>query len=82
MARIPIVTPEQAEGPQREIFSNVEKQYGYVPGIFKILLTDLDVAGPVGAVYGHLNLRPNSPLTRLEREMLATVVNGLVGGAP
>jgi hypothetical protein len=62
--------------------SGVEKQYGYVPGIFKILLTDLEIAGPVAAVYTHLHLRPDSPLTRLQREMLATVVNGLVGGAP
>jgi len=27
-------------------------------------------------------MRKSSPLSRLQREMLATVVNGLVGGAP
>jgi hypothetical protein len=29
-----------------------------------------------------LNEREGSPLTKLQREMTATVVNGLVGGAP
>jgi hypothetical protein len=27
-------------------------------------------------------MRKSSPLSRLQREMLATVVNGLIGGAP
>jgi hypothetical protein len=36
----------------------------------------------VGRLYNHLHMRPSSPLTRVQREMLATVVNGAIGGAP
>ena len=55
---------------------------GVVPGVFQVLAVDLGVARPAGALYRHLHLRKSSPLTRLQREMLATVVNGKVGGAP
>jgi hypothetical protein len=36
----------------------------------------------LGKIYQYLHLRKTSPLSRLQREMMATVVNGLVGGAP
>jgi len=53
-----------------------------VPGIFQVLAVDMLVATLVGALYRHLHLRRSSGLSRLQREMLATVVNGKVGGAP
>jgi hypothetical protein len=37
---------------------------------------------PSSWVYNYLHMRKSSPLTRLQRELLATVLNGLVGGAP
>jgi hypothetical protein len=40
------------------------------------------VAAAAGFVYNHLHLGKSSSLSRLQREMLATVVNGKVGGAP
>jgi hypothetical protein len=46
------------------------------------MFRDLNIAFPGGWLYNYLHLRKSSPLTRLQREMLATVVNGLVGGAP
>jgi hypothetical protein len=59
------------------------RQYGGVaPGIYNVLARDLKVAIPANWLYNHLHLRKTSPLTRLQREMLATVVNGLIGGAP
>ena len=82
MARIPTVPVESASGPLSEIFEQAREVYGYVPGILKVLLVDPNVAVPVKALYEHLNLRPESPISRLQREMVATVVNGLVGGAP
>lgn len=82
MARIRIVSPESAEGERRDILERVQAEYGFVPGILKILLTDLEMARPVQAIYAYLHLRPTSSLTRLQREMVATVVNGLVGGMP
>jgi hypothetical protein len=46
------------------------------------MFRDLNIAVPGGWLYNYLHTRKSSPLTRLQREMLATVVNGLVGGAP
>jgi hypothetical protein len=83
MARIFTVPPEEARGLRKLMVRQTRRQYGgVVPGIFKILMADLQVALPTGWLYNHLNLRKGSPLSRLQREMLATVVNGLIGGAP
>jgi len=83
MARILTVDPETATGIQKEIFEQVRKEYGgVIPGIFQILLVDLKLSGLAGEIYQHLNLRDSSPLNKLQREMLATVVNGIIGGAP
>jgi len=77
------IVPEQAKGIRRLFFGWVKRQYGgVVPGVFQVLAVDLRVANPAGALYRHLHLRRGSPLSRLQREMLATVVNGKVGGAP
>ena len=79
--RIKNVDPETAGGPDKEIIEHVRAEYGYVPGIVRLLLADHEVHTHVGALYRYLHLRPGSPLTRKQREMVATVVNGLVGGA-
>lgn len=83
MANITTVAPDQARGIHRLFFRWVRSQYGgIVPGVFQILAADLRVAPLAGGLYRYLHLRRSSPLTRLQREMLATVVNGKVGGAP
>lgn len=83
MANITIVEPRKAKGVRKLFFGWVRRQYGgVVPGVFQVLAVDLRVARPVGALYSHLHLRRSSTLSRLQREMLATVVNGKVGGAP
>lgn len=83
MDGITTVRPNQARGVRRLFFRWVRGQYGgVVPGVFQILAVDLSVASAAGWLYRHLHLRRKSPLTRLQREMLATVVNGKVGGAP
>ena len=83
MPNIMTVVPERARGLRRLLFRLARRQYGgVVPGVFQILAVDLAVARPAGALYRHLHLRKSSPLTRLQREMLATVVNGKIGGAP
>jgi hypothetical protein len=77
------IAPDGARGIRKLFFGWVRRQYGgIVPGMFQILAVDLRVAGPVGALYNYLHLRKSSPLSRLQREMLATVVNGKIGGAP
>ena len=83
MANIMTIVPERAGGVRKLFFGWVRRQYGgVVPGVFQVLAVDLKVARPAGALYNHLHLGKSSPLTRLQREMLATVVNGKVGGAP
>ncbi len=83
MARILTVEPEQTRGLRRLLFWVNKRQYGgVVPGIFKIMFRDLNIAVPTGWLYNYLHMRKSSPLSRLQREMLTTVVNGLVGGAP
>lgn len=83
MANILTIQPDGARGLRRLFFRWVRRQYGgIVPGVFQILAVDLKVARPAGALYSHLHLGKSSSLSRLQREMLATVVNGKVGGAP
>lgn len=83
MANILTIVPEEARGIRKLFFAWVRRQYGnVVPGIFQVLAVDLRVARPTGAIYNYLHLRKASPFTRLQREMVATVVNGKVGGAP
>ena len=83
MSRIKTVSPENASGIRRLLMGMVKRQYGgFLPGIFKIAFVDLKFGRSTGSIYQHLHLRKNSPLSRLQREMIATVVNGLIGGAP
>ena len=83
MPHILTVEPTRARGIRKLFFKWARGSYGgVVPGIFQILGVDMLVASLVGALYQYLHLRKSSPLSRVQREMLATVVNGKVGGAP
>ncbi|MBI4454936.1 MAG: hypothetical protein HY644_03450 [Acidobacteria bacterium] len=83
MSRIKSVTPESATEIQKDLLANIKRQYGgVVPGVYRIFLVDLALGKPIGDIYQYLHLRKSSPLTKLQREMLAVVVNGIVGGAP
>ena len=82
MARIETISEDEARGMRRALVWRAKRQYGYLPGIFKILMPDLVLARRVAAIYSYLQLRKGSPLTRLQREMVAVVVNGHTGGAP
>jgi hypothetical protein len=82
MSRILSVDESTARGIRRLIFWRTRRKYGVVPGIFKLVLPYLRVGMPMSQLYGFLHLRKDSPMTRVQREMLATVVNGAVGGAP
>ena len=83
MARILTTASERTGGLRKLLIWVTKRDYaGVVPGLTNILLPDLSVAFPTVWIYNHLHMRKSSPLTRLQREMLATVVNGLIGGAP
>jgi hypothetical protein len=55
---------------------------GGVPGMVRIQLADMRLAWLMGRLFQHLHMRRRSPLTVVQREMVATVVNGLIDGAP
>ncbi|HZG63409.1 MAG TPA: hypothetical protein VEY13_07835 [Rubrobacteraceae bacterium] len=83
MTRILTINPKQTRGLRKLLVWVNKRQYGgVVPGIYTILARDLNIALPTGWLYNYLHMRKGSPISRLQREMLATVVNGLVGGAP
>ena len=82
MARIRTVPPSEARGIRRFMLKHIKREYGVVPGMAEVLLPDLQLAAAVTWLYNRLHLRRSSPLSRLQREMLATVVNGSIGGAP
>ena len=82
MARIKTTSERDARGIQRALVWYTKRQYGYLPGIFQILLPDFGLARHVGAIYNRLHLGKRSQLSRVQREMLAVVVNGHVHGAP
>jgi hypothetical protein len=79
MARIKTLSEEQAREALARLGAPDE---GFVRGIRRIVLVDAQIGGPVGQLYRYLNFRPDSRLTRLQREMVATVVNGTIGGRP
>jgi hypothetical protein len=58
------------------------KQYGAIPGIARIQLADLRLAWLMTRLLQHLHMGRRVALTVVQREMVATVVNGLIGGAP
>jgi hypothetical protein len=82
MARISTVSEEEARGIRKLALRLTKRRYGYVPGIVQVGLVDLAVGRRLVALYRYLHLRKSSPLTRLQREMLAVVVNGQINGAP
>jgi hypothetical protein len=82
MARIKTVPAKHARGLRRLALWLDKRRYGQPLGITQVMLPDLWVGMAAGRIYQRLHLRKGSPLTRLQREMLATVVNGKIGGAP
>lgn len=82
MSRILAVSMETAEGPQRAFLEKALVERGYLSGTRRLMLVDPQIGQPGGQLYEHLNLRPDSPFSRLQREMVATVVYGLIGAKP
>lgn len=82
MAWIETTDAERAGGLRKLLARGIERFHGgYLPGIFRILLVDLQLFGATGWIYGHLHLRRSGSLSTLQKEMLATVVNGKIAGA-
>ena len=58
------------------------KRLGAVPGIARVQLADLRLAYRMSRLFQHVYMGRRVTLTVVQREMVATVVNGLIGGAP
>jgi len=58
------------------------KRLGAVPGIARVQLADLRLAYRMTRLFQHIYMGRRVTLTVVQREMVATVVNGLIGGAP
>jgi uncharacterized peroxidase-related enzyme len=82
MSRILALSVETAEGRQRMLLEKVRTDFGYISGTRRVLLVDPQVGQPAKQLYDHLNLRSDSPFSRLQREMVATVVYGMIGAKP
>ena len=66
----------------RLLESLMVKRYGAVPGIARVQLVDLRLAYRMTRLFQHVYMGRRLALTVVQREMVATVVNGLIGGAP
>lgn len=83
MAWIETTDTEEARGVRKLLARGIERLHsGFLPGIFRILLVDLQLFVAVGWLYNHLHLGDSSSLSTVQKEMLATVVNGKINGAP
>jgi hypothetical protein len=66
----------------RRLAAVIVRRVGFLPGIAAVLLSDLRLLWKVTSLFTYLHVRRSSRLSALQREMVATVVNGTVGGAP
>jgi hypothetical protein len=82
VSRTETVSAESARGLRKLLIGYGRRQYGFLPGISQVLLPDLVVTAGGSMLYSRLHLSRRSRLSRLQREMVATVVNGKIGGAP
>jgi hypothetical protein len=57
-------------------------RFGAVPGIARVQMGDIKFMWRMTRLFQHLHMNRQSKLTVTQREMVATVVNGLIGGAP
>lgn len=57
-------------------------RYGAVPGIARVQFGDSRLTWLMTRLFQHVHMNRRSSMTTVQREMVATVVNGLIGGAP
>lgn len=82
MSRILAVALETAPEPQRALLDKIMAETGRVSGTSRLLMVDPQVGRAGLQLYQYLCLRPDAPITRLQREMIATVVYGMIGAKP
>lgn len=80
MAGIMTVSEERAREVAPEFVEETKRVYGVFTGVRSVMLACPPAAQHVRGLNDYLNLRPDSPLSRRQREMIGTVVYGLLGG--
>ena len=79
-AAIFAVSP-QTGGLRGRILWMLRQRFGIAPGIMRVFLTDLRSGFLATLLYSRANYGAHS-MSPLQREMVATIVNGKIGGAP
>ena len=82
MSRILALSVDTAEEPQRALLEKVRAEVGYISGTPRLLFVDPQIGQPSKQLHDYLNLRAESPFSRLQREMVATLVYGMIGAKP
>lgn len=83
MRGITTVNLASATEAQRPILEQAQQaRGGILGGMAQVMAADPQLGSLATPLYRYLNLRPGSPVPKLQREMIATLVNGLVGGKP
>lgn len=73
--------PPETGGVRGRILWMLRRRFGLAPGIMRVFLTDLHGGLLATLLYSRANYGARS-MTPLQREMVATIVNGKIGGAP
>jgi len=73
---LPVPAPSQLDEDVRTAFETIEREHGLLPNVLKAYSFDQEKLRPFMQMYNNLMLA-ESPLTRLEREMIAVVVSSL-----
>ncbi len=83
MVKIGRFYPEGVPGRMAGLLERVVVwRYGAVPGIMRVQFGDFKLMRGMSRLFKHLGMNRRSQLSTAQREMVATVVNGLVAGAP
>lgn len=75
MAWIKTVAPDEAAGLLKQIYDAAKKRAGKVFNVLRLQSPRPEVLKASVALYVEVMMSPKSPLTRAQREMIATAVS-------
>jgi uncharacterized peroxidase-related enzyme len=74
MSFIQTVSESEAQQPLRAVYERLQKEFGFVPNIFKASSLNADILQAQVGLVSALMVGPSN-LTRVQREMIALVVS-------
>lgn len=75
MAWIKIIAPEEAEGPLKRLYDSALKRAGKVFNVVAVQGLRPKTLAASTRLYTEVMMSPTSPLSRAQREMIATAVS-------